>query len=486
MALADPLQQRISPTVRHRGHTSRWQRLLTFAALVVLGLLSAQPAYALAAPEPLTPQPARPPQTYFPEPGVTPLAPGPVGTTVAEAPLPPLRQSQEPTTEFRASYTSAVPEAAKPPITSALNRWAAALRITIPVDVSIDWAPLASGNPDSTVAGLAGPTALVADFSGAPRAGIFYPAALANQLTGLDQVPDATDITIVLADRPDWDYATSGTVDLAKISLATVVLHELVHGLGFINALEVDESGVGSYGSPDGLPSVFDTFVVTSSGSSVVDLPANSTALGSALTQGLAWNGPSGIAADGGSRPVLFSPSPFQPESSVAHLDEATYPPADPDSLSTPTLTGNEAIYSVGTIAPAMLEDMGWTLEGDPTPPTPAPDPNAVPALAPVPARLPVSQPLPDPANIPAPTPGGTGGNPSVAPDPSTVPTAAAPPAGTTGPTGAQTGDGTLPRTGFPTGPAVLGGALAIAGGGAMVRRSQWTRPVSRTASLSS
>lgn len=476
--LADPLQEKSPLTVHPYRKSQRLGRSVAAAAFGLLTLMLAEPVLAAGAPAPLTPQRARPPMTYVPEPTVTPLLPSPAGTTVGGSrsqPPPSPGNAQTATREFTPIYTAAVPEQAKPAIAAALDRWAAVLRITVPVEVSIDWQALYDMDQERVV-GLAGPTALVADYPGAPSTGIFYPAALANQLTGVDQVADATDITIVLADRNDWDYATSGRVASGKASLTSVVLHEVVHGLGFTSAYEVDENGAGRVTSPEGLPSIFDTFVVDSAGRAITALPGGSTTLGSALTQRLLWNGAEGVEADGGSRPVLFTPSPFEPASSIAHLDEVTYPTGDPDSVTTPTITGNEAIYSTGAIAPAMLDDMGWTLEGNPMPaPT---NPDSVPALAPVPARVPVGQPLSDP---PANSPSVPVGNPAATPDPPVLPMAAAPPAGAPG---AQTSDGTLPRTGFPSGAATLAGALAVAIGAAMVRRSQWTRPVSRMAPL--
>ncbi|MDQ3462398.1 MAG: hypothetical protein M3471_05105 [Actinomycetota bacterium] len=56
---------------------------------------------------------------------------------------------------------------------------------------------------------------------------------------------------------------------------------------------------------------------------------------------------------------------------------------------------GNEAIYSIGTIAPAMLADTGWVLEGasNPAVPVPAIPPVGVPGSAPLPVPLPSSGP---------------------------------------------------------------------------------------------
>jgi hypothetical protein len=404
---------------------------------------------------------------HAPEFIVTPLVPGESGTAVEDVGVPPSFPASANANagpgELVAVYSGRVPEAAKPAVQSALERWATALRITVPVEVTIDWLPTGS----EFLVGAARPTLAVANFTGAPQDDTFYPVALANQLTGVDLVPTESDIDIILADRGDWDYATTGPVDPDRVSLATVVLHEVVHGLGFNTAFEVDASGIGRSIAPNGASTIFDRFVIDSNGTPISSLPNASPALGQALTQGLFWQGERGIAANGGSPPVLFGPSPFQPESSIAHLDEATYPTGHPDSISTPLLVGNEAVYSVGTIAPAMLADMGWALEGHP-------------AVPQVPVTVPVTPPVADPVSAPVPTPDGS--QPLVPVD---TPVPAPQPVGEPAevavvPPSSAPSTGTLPETGFPTAVAGILGALAIAAGWALVERSRWSPPVSR------
>lgn len=497
---------------------------------------------------------------HVPEFIMTPRAYGEAGTAVTSPPPFPARAgANDGSGEIRAIYSTRVPEAAKPAIQSALDRWSAALHIVVPVQVEVDWLSIGSDG----LVGAARPSVAYADFRGAPRENTFYPVALANQITGIDQAPSGSDIDIIVADRSDWDYATAGTVSPDRISLATVVLHEVLHGLGFSTAFQVDASGIGRSIAPEASPTIFDRFVADRSGTLVSSLPNASPALGEALTGGLSWRGGQGTAANGGSAPALFSPSPFAPAASVAHLDEATYPTGHPDSISTPLIIGNEAIYSVGTIAPAMLADMGWVLEGQsasPAVPVPALPPIPVPASPP--ATVPVSAPLPlpgpsgspgngrpvvlpvetrvtttdrgleiglratvtssgPPATIVAvtysidgavgvPMTAGDGAFDGVsetatatvsnlspgshricvtatdssgeksAPECATVTGAAAPVATSeAAPSSGPVPADTLPRTGFPTAEAAMLGALGVAGGGALVRRSRWSRPVS-------
>ncbi len=425
-------------------------------------------------------------RTYIPEFTVTPLGPGqssasPVAPSTT-TPFPRPAAAAAGAGEIRALYSARVPEAAKPAVQSALDRWAAALHVAVPVEVNIDWVSSGSDN----LVGAARPSSAVAGFPGAGVASTFYPVGLANQLAGIDLLPDQSDIDIIVADRSDWDYTTAGAVGPNRISLATVVLHEVLHGLGFATTLQADASGIGFSLAPNGTVGIFDRFVIDRNGTPVSSLPNSSAVLGAALTQGLSWQGVQGTTANGGRAPALFSPFPFQPFSSIIHLDEATYPTGHPDSISTPLIVDNEAVYSVGTIAPAMLADMGWALESaSPTPSAPVTVPAQPPLAAPAapPVTVPVSVPLPSPDPSPLPvlgappatepqSPADSGAEPvGTSSNPAAVPTSPVP-----------TPTGTLPRTGFPTTAAGALGALAVTSGGALLRRSRWSRPVSRAA----
>jgi hypothetical protein len=75
----------------------------------------------------------------------------------------------------------------------------------------------------------------------------------------------------------------------------------------------------------------------------------------------LFWNGNKGKAANGGNRPRLYAPNPFQPGSSASHLDEATFGAGNPNSLMTPQIGQGERIVDPGTITLGVLDDVGWT-----------------------------------------------------------------------------------------------------------------------------
>jgi len=208
--------------------------------------------------------------------------------------------------------------------------------------------------------------------------------ALVDALIEEDQQPGEPDITATFnRNRDDWHFgegdAPSGTIDFTS-----VVLHEIGHGLNYITSTGVDDSGSGQYGdidfngdgSPDGIPNIFTRFLAQSeSDGSLTALtnesafPNPSTALGDALTSDrLVFNADSAnIAADQGTGPVppkIYAPRSFEEGSSIAHLDERTYPFESPNALMTPQINTAETNRLPGPIVCGQLYDMGWPTGG--------------------------------------------------------------------------------------------------------------------------
>ena len=237
-------------------------------------------------------------------------------------------------------------------------------KLTSPVAVSIDatWTDLGAG-----IAGEAAASSFVRDFPNAPRAGTYYPVALASSLAGTKLNSDQPDIVAELNSAFDWYVGTDGKCPPGETDLVSVVLHELGHGLGFTVPAQVSE-GVGAFGSP-GAPArfVFGTLIVTGSGRPLTaDFGNPSSALGIQFTgNDLFLDGINTVAAAGGSRARLYAPSEWRIGTSITHLDEARYPAGDVNSLMTPFLGWAESIHDPGPIMMGLLQDLGWKLPGN-------------------------------------------------------------------------------------------------------------------------
>lgn len=274
--------------------------------------------------------------------------------TLVEAPhMAALAAADRPGAVITAVYQGFTPQA-KAAFQRAVDLWKT--QITSPVEIKIEakWKALPTG-----VLGTAAPADMVINGTD----GRIYPIALANKLAGRDLDPKRADIVAEFNSTlfSKWYFGTDGRTPTGKYDLTTVVLHEIGHGLGLTSSLEW-VLGNGVYGGASPFPLVFDGFVADSSGRALTSTYLNASLdLGRAITSGnVWWAGPAGRAGAGGAMPRIYAPSVWDDGSSIAHLDEATYPKGNANSLFTPVLNAAEAIFDPGPIARGMLLDIGW------------------------------------------------------------------------------------------------------------------------------
>lgn len=296
-------------------------------------------------------------------------------TRVAEQARPRGMQSATITVNYDASFQAN--PAAQAAFQAAVNIWASQLTSTVPITVDAHWTPLGTN-----ILGEAGYTYSVRNTA----TNAYYPAPLAAALAGRNLRPGTAMIDANFSSSASWYYGTDGATPRGKIDFESVVLHELGHGLGFAGSGDYS-GGTGSISSP---ALIFDNYVVDAAGLSALSGYANnSLALGVLFRSGaLYWGGANGVAG-GGARPKLFAPATWQDGSSYSHLDEATYPAGNPNSLMTPSIGSAESIHDPGPIVRGMFQDMGWTIAGSSPLPTasPTPQPGASPTTTyPLPA----------------------------------------------------------------------------------------------------
>jgi PA domain len=135
--------------------------------------------------------------------------------------------------------------------------WGGLLQSNVTLHASARFDPLTC-TASTGVLGSAGPTSAWADFAGAPLPGTWHVAALANARAGVDLAPDQPEIGMTF----NSGIGSPGCLELNSfylgldgnhgggIDLATVVLHELAHGLGFLALVNVS-TGDEFLGRPD-------------------------------------------------------------------------------------------------------------------------------------------------------------------------------------------------------------------------------------------
>jgi hypothetical protein len=252
---------------------------------------------------------------------------------------------------------------AKQAFQRAVDIWSGLISSPVPINVVANWTSLEPG-----VLGSAGPLGFYGNFPNAPRTNTFYPVGLANALAGTDLNGGTAEIRANFNSSFDaWYLGTDGNTPPNDYDLVTVVLHELGHGLGFFASMD-GTGGVGSWGDQN-IPVIFDRFIVNGANQRLIDaFPNPSTALGAQLVgDDLFFDGANAIAAAGGSKPKLYAPSPWEPGSSVSHLDLDTYD-GTAHALMRPALSNGSSIHNPGAITLGMFKDMGWSSTSSDTP----------------------------------------------------------------------------------------------------------------------
>ncbi len=261
--------------------------------------------------------------------------------------------------QFIVTYNGFSPEA-QTAFQGAVDVWQSLLQSDVPIRITANWIPL-----DPGVLGSAGPATYSQNFSGAPIPNTWYPIALANKLSGTDLAPIDVDIVCNFSSVfSNWYFGTDANTPVNQFDLMSVVLHELGHGLGFTGSMRV-QGLQGSWGGGTAFPVTYDRFGFNGNSQQLIDMslfPNPSSALRLQLiSNNLVFRGTQATTANGGAPPPIYAPNPFDPGSSFAHLDEATYPAGNPNSLMTPQIGMNEAIHSPGPVGMAVLQDLGWT-----------------------------------------------------------------------------------------------------------------------------
>lgn len=246
--------------------------------------------------------------------------------------------------------------AAKTAFEHAVSILEAILPDNVQFTIRATWGPLVDQNVlgSTAVNGFIG-----GKFIDALNPSVYYPVSLAEKIAGRSLNTDTEgDILMSINSKILWYTGTDGNVPAEHYDLVTVALHEMLHGLGFIDSFSSSNS-IGSYGFGS-IPLIYDTFVEDQIGKLLINqYPNNSAELHTALTNGQVYfHGPVLDSLTSGVRAFLYAPSTFSSGSSISHLNESTY--KFEKGLMTPILNKQEAIHTPGDLALAILGDLGW------------------------------------------------------------------------------------------------------------------------------
>ena len=244
-----------------------------------------------------------------------------------------------------------VPTTARAAVQAAIDVWSENYSSTVPINVNVTWSRASSYG----ILASASAKSNFANFPNAPDKTLYYASALANALAGKDLDPNNPELEITITSDAPWYYGVDGKCPPKSFDLVSVILHEMGHGLGFISGNYYDQYS--GYGRID-LPTPFDAYAQLPDGRRLADMPSPSIETGKALTSPLFWSGENGIKANNGVKPPLYTPSIYEPGSSVSHLDERTFSQVGENSVMTPNLDSGEVFHLPGSLLLAMFDDM--------------------------------------------------------------------------------------------------------------------------------
>lgn len=179
--------------------------------------------------------------------------------------------------------------------------------------------------------------------------------AFRHASTGVDPASSVVD-TFTTFDFGYNYYSGQGAQGSNQIDLYSVALHEIMHGLGFLNLLRPD--GTSSItGADPGVYSVLNSRLVRGDGTPLFAPNGDFIGTPGDLTSGdLYFDGEAAKQANGGNLVKIHAPDTFQPGASLAHLDSTLFP----NSVMNTTLGLGQQRRTLTDVEIGILNDIGY------------------------------------------------------------------------------------------------------------------------------
>lgn len=243
--------------------------------------------------------------------------------------------------------------------------------VEIIVDASFEAKPCSA---TSATLGSAGTNYIFSDTAGVPLSDTWYSSALADKLAGVDLKPGEPDINATFSTALDdgscpfprkWYYGLDAQPASGTIDFASVVIHELGHGLGFQSFVERSTGKKFPWDDPTGSNDAYMVHLYDGTTGKTWGQMTDAERLASTTnTSNLLWNGSnvvavaSGVLAAGiglGGRPMMYAPNPSEGGSSVSHWDTSLFP----NEILEPSYT--QAMHRLD-LTDELMKDLGWGL----------------------------------------------------------------------------------------------------------------------------
>ncbi len=218
-----------------------------------------------------------------------------------------------------------------------------------PPTIDVHWDLSTNLPADSTLASMG-------TFHANAAIGFDNGVAFSHITTGIDPSGAIVDITGQVNFGRVWNSELDSTM-AGEFDLATVILHEITHGLGFAGLAD----SAGSFGTFLHY-SEYEDFLVVGQPMTLDLFPAGGgTFSGTAadlISDDVFFIGPNATAANGTATVKIYAPSPYNSGSSISHLDTPTF--SATEVMVHAIGTGSEK-RAYGVIDLGVLQDLGYT-----------------------------------------------------------------------------------------------------------------------------
>jgi hypothetical protein len=254
--------------------------------------------------------------------------------------------------DFQVEFVN-FPENAKSAFLYAISIYENLITSTVPINIQANWEEMGTN-----VLACSKPSSFYKNFDGARLSDVYYPVALVEKLAEENFNGSDPDIICTFNEDIDWYTGINGDVPSDEYDFVTIVLHELVHGLGFAGFFTV-EDGVGNLDLSNGLPSIYDVYVYNMLNQQLADatnFDVPSVGLKNELESGELLLKGSGNDTE----EEIYAPTSWNCGTSIYHFHESGFEEGDADALMSPYIFKGEAIHCPGDKTMDLLSEFGW------------------------------------------------------------------------------------------------------------------------------